>query len=119
MFAPLRRVACDRRVACALRQVITRTSVPPWQHAVMSRLDDILAAHRPVDDAEATDLARIRALVASDPATGPWSRELPLHVTASALVVHPATRRVLLRWHARQGSWLHVGGHGDPGETDP
>src|ERR1700761_3580701 len=49
----------------------------------------------------------------------PWSRGLPLHFTASALVVHPPTRRVLLRWHARLGRWLQVGGHGDPGESDP
>jgi 8-oxo-dGTP pyrophosphatase MutT (NUDIX family) len=26
---------------------------------------------------------------------------------------------VLLRWHKRQQAWLQVGGHGDPGETDP
>jgi 8-oxo-dGTP pyrophosphatase MutT (NUDIX family) len=25
---------------------------------------------------------------------------------------------VLLRWHRRQGRWLQVGGHGDPGESD-
>jgi 8-oxo-dGTP pyrophosphatase MutT (NUDIX family) len=49
----------------------------------------------------------------------PWDRAAPLHVTGSALVVHPPTRRVLLRWHARQHAWLQVGGHGDPGERDP
>jgi 8-oxo-dGTP pyrophosphatase MutT (NUDIX family) len=42
-----------------------------------------------------------------------------LHLTASALIVHPPTRRVLLRWHHRLEMWLHVGGHGDPGEHDP
>ncbi len=52
-------------------------------------------------------------------AEDPWSRSLPLHFTASALVVHPASRRVLLRWHPKHGRWLQVGGHGDPGETDP
>jgi 8-oxo-dGTP pyrophosphatase MutT (NUDIX family) len=77
----------------------------------------ILADHRPSTEAEAADTARVRALV--ELGADPWSRALPLHVTASAVVVHPATRRVLLRWHARQGGWLHVGGHGDPGETDP
>jgi 8-oxo-dGTP pyrophosphatase MutT (NUDIX family) len=85
----------------------------------MSRLADLLAAHRPTDETEAADLARIRALVAADPQPDPWSRALPLHLTGSALVVHPPSRRVLLRWHTRQGAWLHVGGHGDPGETDP
>jgi 8-oxo-dGTP pyrophosphatase MutT (NUDIX family) len=42
-----------------------------------------------------------------------------LHVTGSALIVHPPTARVLLRWHQRQQAWLQVGGHGDPGESDP
>jgi 8-oxo-dGTP pyrophosphatase MutT (NUDIX family) len=49
----------------------------------------------------------------------PWSREIPLHLTASALIVHPASGQVLLRWHHRQQAWLQIGGHGDPGETDP
>jgi 8-oxo-dGTP pyrophosphatase MutT (NUDIX family) len=40
-------------------------------------------------------------------------------VTASALIVHPPTGRVLLRWHARQRAWIQVGGNADPGETDP
>ena len=40
-------------------------------------------------------------------------------MTGSALIVHPASRRVLLRWHPRQQAWIQVGGHGDPGELDP
>jgi 8-oxo-dGTP pyrophosphatase MutT (NUDIX family) len=39
--------------------------------------------------------------------------------TASVLITHPPTARVLLRWHQRQQAWLQVGGHGDPGESDP
>ena len=76
-----------------------------------------LHAHEPLDDEEAADLARLRALV--DAEADPWSRDLPVHVTASALVVHPFSQRVLLRWHAKQGRWLQVGGHADPGEHDP
>ena len=49
----------------------------------------------------------------------PWLRSNPLHVTASAVIVHPDSGRVLLRWHQRQQAWLQVGGHGDPGESDP
>lgn len=49
----------------------------------------------------------------------PFARSLPLHLTGSAVVLDPEARRVLLRWHERQGSWLQVGGHGDPGESDP
>ena len=76
-----------------------------------------LSAHRPLDDEEAVDLERVRALVAG--AGEPWSRDIPLHITASALIVHPPTAKVLLRWHAKQERWLQVGGHGDPGEQDP
>jgi 8-oxo-dGTP pyrophosphatase MutT (NUDIX family) len=65
---------------------------------------------------EAGDVARIRALAGS---RDPWSRSSPLHVTGSAIVVHPASGRVLLRWHERMQGWFQLGGHGDPGETDP
>ena len=65
---------------------------------------------------EVADLDRARALLAG---ADPWSRSVPLHVTGSAVVVHPPTGRVLLRWHERQQAWLQVGGHADPGETDP
>ena len=75
-----------------------------------------LDGYRPVTAAEDADRARARALVGG---ADPWSRSVPLHVTGSALVVHPPTARVLLRWHERQQAWLQVGGHADPGETDP
>jgi 8-oxo-dGTP pyrophosphatase MutT (NUDIX family) len=77
----------------------------------------LLDRYRPDGQAETADLRRVRALAETD--TDPWRRELPLHVTASALIVHPRTGRVLLRWHQRQQAWLQVGGHGDPGESDP
>lgn len=78
---------------------------------------ELLSGYQPHGVVESADLARTRLLV--ERTDDPWSRTIPLHVTASALVVHPPTRRVLLRWHERQQSWLQVGGHGDPGETDP
>lgn len=54
------------------------------------------------------------------PDEDPWARSSRRHVTGSALVVDPATRRVLLRWHERYRLWNHVGGHADPGEEgDP
>jgi 8-oxo-dGTP pyrophosphatase MutT (NUDIX family) len=77
----------------------------------------LLAAYRPRDPAEAADLDQCRDLARA--AADPWLRSIPLHFTASALVVHPASAQVLLRWHERQQAWLQVGGHGDPGETDP
>jgi 8-oxo-dGTP pyrophosphatase MutT (NUDIX family) len=76
-----------------------------------------LAHYRPVGPVETGDVERIRDLVRS--VEDPWSQSIPLHATASALIVHPESRRVLLRWHERQQAWLQVGGHGDPGESDP
>jgi 8-oxo-dGTP pyrophosphatase MutT (NUDIX family) len=81
--------------------------------------DPVIAAltdYHPVTEGEASDLARIRRLAVEG---DPWSRSSALHLTASALVVDPATGRVLLRWHDRMQSWLQVGGHGEAGETDP
>jgi 8-oxo-dGTP pyrophosphatase MutT (NUDIX family) len=75
-----------------------------------------LDGYTPRTPAEAADVARVRALAATD---DPWSRSTRLHVTGSALVVHPPTGRVLLRWHERMGGWLHVGGHVDPGDAGP
>ncbi|HEY0937106.1 MAG TPA: NUDIX domain-containing protein [Trebonia sp.] len=80
-------------------------------------LSGLLTGYRVTGEAEAADLARMERLAAGE--RDPWSRSLPLHFTASALVVHPPTGRVLLRWHPRLRGWLQVGGHGDPGESDP
>jgi 8-oxo-dGTP pyrophosphatase MutT (NUDIX family)/hypothetical membrane protein len=86
-------------------------------HSVQPTLAMLLDRYRPEDGTEIADVRRLRALTQ---ATGdPWRRELPLHVTASVLIAHPPTARVLLRWHQRQQAWLQVGGHGDPGESDP
>lgn len=74
----------------------------------------ILEGYQPLTGSEAGEMTRIKEI-----AGDPWLRETPLHLTASAVIVHPATRRVLLRWHERQQAWLQVGGHGDPGESDP
>jgi 8-oxo-dGTP pyrophosphatase MutT (NUDIX family) len=84
--------------------------VPP------SELTAVLDHYRPRSDQEAADVERIRQVARGGDA---WSRSTLLHVTGSAVVVHPATRRVLLRWHERMQAWLQVGGHADPGETHP
>jgi 8-oxo-dGTP pyrophosphatase MutT (NUDIX family) len=75
-----------------------------------------LDGFEPRSDEEAHDVERIRGLLRE---CDPWSRSSPVHVTGSAIVVHPGSGRVLLRWHDRMRGWLQMGGHGDPGETDP
>lgn len=82
-----------------------------------NRLADLLEAYQPADPDEARDRDRVIELVRA--ADDPWARGTPLHVTASALIVHPDSCRILLRWHERQQAWLQVGGHADPGERDP
>lgn len=66
---------------------------------------------------DAGDADRVRSLISQG--EDPWSRHSPLHVTGSALVIHPGSAQVLLRWHERQQAWLQVGGHADTGESDP
>src|SRR5258708_34648910 len=80
-------------------------------------LADILGRYLPGNQAEAADVERVRALAES--ADDPWLRSIPLHVTASALIVHPDTGRVLLRCHRRQQAWLQLGCPADPCEGDP
>jgi 8-oxo-dGTP pyrophosphatase MutT (NUDIX family) len=75
-----------------------------------------LLAVEPDGADEVRDLEATRRIAAG---LEPWGRATPLHATGSALVVHPPTQRVLLRWHRRQQAWLQVGGHADPGEVDP
>ncbi|MFJ2214128.1 NUDIX hydrolase [Streptomyces sp. NPDC101062] len=81
------------------------------------RIDEVLDGYRPHDAVEAADVARVRELARDT--EDPWLRSVPLHVTASALIVHPVGGRVLMRRHPRMDTWLQVGGHGDPGETEP
>jgi 8-oxo-dGTP pyrophosphatase MutT (NUDIX family) len=77
---------------------------------------ELLRGYRPLGQDESADIERVRVLVGAE--GDPWSRALPLHLTASALIIHPDRGQVLLRWHQRQQAWLQVGGHADPGETD-
>ncbi len=41
---------------------------------------------------------------------------LPAHLTASAIVLDPPVRRVLLALHAKAKRWLQLGGHCEPGD---
>lgn len=75
-----------------------------------------LAAFDPRDPTERTELEEMLRTAKSE---RPFDRASPLHLTASALIVAPSRGEVLLRWHARHGRWMQVGGHGDPGEHDP
>lgn len=82
-----------------------------------SETSELLGRYRPQGQVETADVERVRALVQT--AEDPWLRTIPLHITASAVIVQPDNGDLLLRWHQRQQAWLQVGGHADPGETSP
>ena len=82
-----------------------------------SETSELLDRYRPQGQVETADVERVRALVQT--AEDPWLRTIPLHITASAVIVQPDNGDLLLRWHQRQQAWLQVGGHADPGETSP
>jgi 8-oxo-dGTP pyrophosphatase MutT (NUDIX family) len=46
-----------------------------------------------------------------------WRGCSPGHLTASALVLDPVARRVLLTLHPKVGRWLQTGGHCEPGDA--
>ena len=52
----------------------------------------MLETYQPEGEAEAADVPRVRALLERSP--DPYPRSLPMHVTGSALVVHPDSGRV-------------------------
>jgi 8-oxo-dGTP pyrophosphatase MutT (NUDIX family) len=81
-------------------------------------LRDALRRHVPADAKEAEDLARILALVESEPDCFSRKAFVPGHVTGSAFIVCHSTGKVLLHHHRRLKAWLQMGGH-DDGECDP
>lgn len=83
----------------------------------MNRRDHLLAALqeiRPADSDEQRALDRLLALLDGD--ADPFDRERygPGHVTASAFVLDPAGRRLLLVLHHKLRRWLQPGGHVEP-----
>jgi 8-oxo-dGTP pyrophosphatase MutT (NUDIX family) len=82
----------------------------------LAELLAVLDRYQPRSTDEAADVERIRSVALRGDA---WARSTPLHATGSAVIVHPASKQVLLRWHDRMRAWLQVGGHADAAETDP
>ena len=74
-----------------------------------------LESFRPWNEQEERDRAALLRLLEAGQA--PYGREDPAHWTASAWVVSPDRRRVLLAYHDLYDSWSWLGGHAD-GERD-
>jgi len=76
----------------------------------------LLSKFKPQDEQELKDLAQIRTLVSQHDDI--FVRTCLLaHLTGSALVVNPKTKKILLHQHKKLNKWLQFGGHAD-GETD-
>jgi 8-oxo-dGTP pyrophosphatase MutT (NUDIX family) len=79
-------------------------------------LVEALRRHRPADEEEARDRARILDFVLRH--ERPFDRSIPEgHLTGSAITVSADGSRVLLLRHRKLDRWLQPGGHGDPGEA--
>src|ERR687898_286507 len=80
-----------------------------------SALATVLATYSGWSDEEARDLDRVRALTALAGSGGdPWARSSPLHVTGSAVVVHPPSRRGVVRLPHPPPGWAPGGGPPPP-----
>lgn len=81
-------------------------------------VSNLLAAYRPFDDAEKVHRDRMIALahIADDP----FSRAHfdPGHFTASAFILSPDGRSLLLIHHSKLHRWLQPGGHVEPEDSD-
>jgi len=79
------------------------------------RLADVFASYT-ASDAEECD-AVVQLLQLLQAPADPFDRTtLPVHVTASSLVLDPKARLLLLHLHRRLDRWLQPGGHIEPGE---
>ncbi len=76
----------------------------------------LLDMHSPADAKESSDIERMKSLIAAHPDIFSSACQIG-HVTASAVIIEPQSRRTLLHYHKRLGRWLQVGGHTE-NETD-
>ncbi len=80
--------------------------------ASVAQIVAILVQHPCDDDKERADVQRIIALAQRHPNITSPLCEIG-HITGSALIVHVASRRVLLNHHKKFDRWMQFGGHMD------
>lgn len=81
-------------------------------------LDGMLARHTPSDRRESDFVGEIRALLADTPRPLSRAQMDPGHLTASAFVLSPDHRQLLLIHHRSLGLWLQPGGHVEVDDSD-
>jgi 8-oxo-dGTP pyrophosphatase MutT (NUDIX family) len=76
-----------------------------------SHLGSLLARHTPADATEGAHLERMQALLTAPGDVFSRDHFAPGHFTASAFVLSPDCRRLLLVLHGKLHRWLQPGGH--------
>jgi coenzyme F420-0:L-glutamate ligase len=107
------RLGTTEAMAVGREDVGWATEIPPPLHADAA---GIIATVEPENDVEAAVRQAFLAFLAARP-DAMWRSCAPGHLTASALVIEPSRRLVLLTLHPRAGMWVQVGGHCEPGDN--
>lgn len=107
------RLGTTEAMAVGREDVGWATEIPPPLHADASA---IIATVEPRSDGEAAVRQAFLGFLAARP-DAMWRSCAPGHLTASALVIEPSRRLVLLTLHPRAGMWVQVGGHCEPGDN--
>jgi coenzyme F420-0:L-glutamate ligase len=106
------RLGTEEAMAIGREDVGWATTIAPPLHA--DAVDVVTALGEDADTNPAVQQAFLGFLAARPDAM--WRSCAPGHLTASALVVDPTRRLVLLTLHPRAGMWLQLGGHCEPGD---
>ena len=107
------RLGTSEAMAVGREDVGWATDIAPPLHADAVRAIADLAAN---NDMEAAVRQGFLGFLAARP-DAMWRSCAPGHLTASALVIEPSRRLVLLTLHPRAGMWVQLGGHCEPGDN--
>ncbi len=107
------RLGTAEAIALGREDVGWSTEIPPPLHADAVAVISAMACGGDVD--AAVRQAFLGFLAARPDAM--WRSCAPGHLTASALVIDPSRRSVLLTMHPRVGMWVQLGGHCEPGDN--
>jgi coenzyme F420-0:L-glutamate ligase len=105
------RLGTAEAIAVGREDVGWATEVPPPLHADATAL---VSAFETTRDVDASVRQGFLGFLAARP-DAMWRSCAPGHLTASALVIEPSRRLVLLL-HPRVGLWVQLGGHCEPGD---
>jgi coenzyme F420-0:L-glutamate ligase len=106
------RLGTTEAMAVGREDVGWTTEVPPPLHADAV---EVVSSLVPGGDVESAVQQGFLGFLAARP-DAMWRSCAPGHLTASALVIDPTRRSILLTLHPRAGMWLQLGGHCEPGD---